>query len=409
MGIVLVAWASTMTVASGAIAPGQVTFEGNRKAVQHRDGGPVRAVLVREGQHVERGQPLVELNQGDVQAEVSVLTSARWAMLAKLARLRAEAQDAPDIAWPDRLTANRGDAQVRSAIDQETALFEARRAAYRGNINLLRQQIEGRRRQVEGFVARRASVEAQLQSVEDELISLAPLLEKGLIPRPRALALERSAAALRGDIETLQSSLAAEQNGIAQAETQIQQLEKDRSEAVARDVADTEIRLAEIEPRLRSATERLERAVIVAPEAGSVYGLAVFSPGAVLVPGQTVLEIVPASEPLVLSVEIATKDVERVRPGQDVTVHLLAYSQRYQSIIKGRLEKVSGDRFDDKFTQRSYFKGIIRVEASELKKAGVELLPGMPVNVVIETGERTILAYLLDPVFRIKDFAFRER
>lgn len=410
LAVLLLIWAGTMSVAGGAIASGRVTIEGNRKAVQHRDGGTVKTILVREGQHVEKGQPLFELNPTDLQADVAVLTSSRASTMVKLARLRAEARNDGAITWPSEVLAMREDDQVRAMIDQETALFEARLLAYRGNIALLQQQIEGRQRQIEGFEGRLVTIREQLTSIIQERQSLLPLLEKGLVARPRVLALERTAASLRGEIETIQAQIAAERSGIQQAQTQIEQLHKDRHEAVAKEIAEADAQLAEVVPRLTSARERLERSVLVAPESGYVYGLAVFNPGAVITPGQTVLEIVPASEPLVLSVEISPSDIERVQPGQQVTVHLLAYSQRYQSVIRGQLEKVSADRFDDRTQKdRSFYSGIVRVGADELKKANVELLPGMPVQVVIETGERTILSYLLDPVFRITDFAFRER
>lgn len=402
-------WASMMSVAGGAVANGKVALEGNRKALQHREGGTVKAILVREGQRVEKGQPLIELNPTDLQAEVAILDSTRVATIVRLARLRTEARNESQILWSADVNALRDRVQARSIIDQETALFEARLTAYRGNINLLRQQIEGRERQIAGLEARLVAMQSQLTSVDQEHLSLLPLVEKGLIARPRVLALERTSASLTADIQTIRSQIDAERSSIQQAETQIAQLEKDRREAVAREIAEMEARLAEVAPRLTSASERLQNTTLVAPESGYVYGLAVFNPGAVITPGQTVMEIVPSTDALVLSVEISPKDVERVRRGQHVTVHLLAYSQRYQSVIKGRLEKVSADRFDNPQTGASYYRGTVSIAPGELQRAQVELMPGMPVNVVIETGERTILEYLLDPIFQVTDYALRER
>lgn len=409
MAVLLVLWASMMSVSGGAIAPGHVALEGNRKAVQHRDGGAIRRVLVREGEKVEKGQPLLELNLAEVQAEATVLSSSRIAAIVRLARLRAEARDEGVVTWPNVALSAKDMAQLQSIIEQEAVLFEARRAAYRNNVSLLRQQIEGRHRQIEAQRGRLSAAQTQLTSIDQELETLRPLVEKGLIPKPRTLALERNSASLRGDLESIQAAIAGEESNIAQALTQIAQLEKDRSESIARDTAEAEARYSEIAPRLDSALDRLDRSVLVAPEAGTVYGLSAFNTGGVVVPGQTVLEIVPTTDSLVLSVEINPNDVERVRPGQTVVVHLLAYSQRYQQVIKGRLEKVSADRFEDKVRGRSYYGGIVRTDAEELSRAGVALVPGMPVNVVIETGERSIMSYLLDPVFRITDFAFRER
>lgn len=409
MVLVLVIWASSMTVSGGAIASGKVALEGSRKAVQHREGGTVEAILVREGQRVEKGQMLIELKTTDTQAEVSVLEGTHASTLARLARLRAEAGNGSQIDWPVTLMAMLGDLQARSALEQETAVFEARRAAYRGNVNLIQQQIEGRQRQIEGLEGRLTAIQTQLTSINQERDSLLPLVEKGLVAKPRVLTLERTSAGLSADIQAIKSQIDSERSSIQQAETQIMQLEHDRREAVAKEIAEMEARLIEIVPRLISAKERLSQTALVAPEAGYVYGLGIFNPGAVISSGQTILEIVPASDALVLNVDINPKDVERVRSGQQVTVHLLAYSQRYQSVIKGHLEKVSADRFDDPQKQSAYYKGVVRIDDGDLKKANVELVPGMPVQVVIETGERTIMAYLLDPVFRVADFAFRER
>ncbi|MBF9197340.1 HlyD family type I secretion periplasmic adaptor subunit [Microvirga terrestris] len=409
MILVFGVWASMMSVAGGAVANGKVALEGNRKALQHREGGTVKAILVREGQRVEKGQALIELNPTDLQAEVAILDSTRLATMVRLARLRTEVRNDSQILWPADVSALRSQVQARSIVDQETAVFEARLTAYRGNINLLQQQIDGRERQIAGLETRLIATQSQLTSVDQEHTSLLPLVEKGLIARPRVLALERTSASLAADLQTIRSQIDAERSSIQQAETQIAQLEKDRREAAAKEIAEMEARLAEVAPRLTWANERLQNTTLFAPESGYVYGLAVFNSGAVVTPGQIVMEIVPSTDALVLSVEISPKDVERVRKGQHVTVHLLAYSQRYQSVIKGHLDKVSPDRFDNPQTGAAFYRGTVSIEPGELRRAQVELVPGMPVNVVIETGERTILEYLLDPIFRVTDYALRER
>lgn len=408
--VALVGWASTMKVASAALAPGRVIAEGQRKAVQHRDGGPVAAVLVAEGQRVAKGQPLLELDLSDAKAEVTVLSSMRMLLLVRLARLRAEAADAPALTLPEPLNGSTQDPQLQAILLQEEVLFSARRAAHLGAINVHREQIDGHRRQIEGLKGRHEATRLQLRSTEEEVEALRPLLARQNVPKPRVLALERSAAGLRGDLQAIAAAMALERSKISEGEFQIAKLEKERHESIAKDLSDAEARLAEIQPRLRSASDKLARAVLTAPEAGFVHGLSVFAPGAAVVPGQTVLEIVPSADALVLSVEISPRDIERTRPGQEVVVHLLPYKQRYQSIIRGKLEKISADRFDDKNRDRgySYFQGIVRVDPSDLSRSGAELVPGMPVEAAIKTGERTVLDYFLDPIFRIYDFALRE-
>ena len=402
-------WSSTMSVASAAISTGKVAVEGNRKALQHPTGGEIGVVFVREGQLVEKGQKLLQLELADAKAEATVLSSSRAAALLRTARLQAERADAAELAFPESLRDQKNDPQVQMLFQQEAALLAARRAAYLGQISLLTQQIEGGRRQISALRGRASASQVQLKSIEDELVSLQPLVEKGLIARPRVLTLDRSAAGLRGDLSSISGSITAEEDKIRSAEIQMQQLNKDRLETIARDSADNDGRLAEIEPRLQSAQWRLGQAVLVAPESGYVYGLSVFGPGATLVPGQTALEIVPKDDPLVLSVEISPTDVNRVHPGQSASIHLLPYRQRYHKAIPGTLEKVSADRFDDKTTNRTYYKGVVRVDPKAIEEAQVELTPGMPAQVSIETGKRTILAYFLDPVFQIYDFALKEQ
>ncbi|MET0745930.1 MAG: HlyD family type I secretion periplasmic adaptor subunit [Microvirga sp.] len=405
----VVAWSSSMSVASAAIAPGQVTVEGNRKAVQHKDGGEIGTVFVREGQLVEKGQKLLQLELSDTKSEVAILTSARATALLRAARLDAERNDRATLDFPPDLQSSANDIQVQMLYQQEAALLKARRDAYLGQISLLRQQVDGSKRQTGGLQGRVKASEVQLTSVEDELASLKPLAERGLISRPRTLALERTAAALRGDIEMLTGLIKAEEDKVRSAEIQIEQTTRDRLETIARDQTENDGRLAEIGPRLTSATRRLDQDVVTAPESGYIYGLAVFGPGAVLAPNQAALEIVPANDELVLSVEIATTDINRVRPGQSARVHILPYRQQYTKPIEGTLAKVSADRFEDKFSGKSFYKGIVKVAAAELKAANVEMTPGMPVQVTIETGKRTILAYFLDPMFKVYDFALKEQ
>ncbi|MGF9759437.1 HlyD family type I secretion periplasmic adaptor subunit [Microvirga sp. 0TCS3.31] len=403
------AWSSTMSVASAAISSGKVAVEGNRKAVQHHTGGEVGTVFVREGQLVEKGQKLIQLELADAKAEALVLSSGRAAALVRAARLQAESANALDLKFPDQLSDQKGDPQIQMLFRQEAALLTARRAAYLGQISLLKQQVDGSRRQIGALRDRIRAAEAQLTSVQQELQSLLPLLEKGLVARPRVLTLERTAASLLGDISALSGSITAEEDKIRAAEIQSEQLTKERLESIAKDSAENDANLATIEPRLVWAQRRLEQAVIAAPESGYVYGLSVFGPGATLAPGQTALEIVPKDDPLVVAVEISPTDVNRVRPGQTASIHFLPYRQRYQSAIQGTLEKVSADRFDDKASNTTYYKGVVKVDPKQIEQAQVELTPGMPAQVTIETGKRTILAYFLDPVLKIYDFALKEQ
>jgi HlyD family type I secretion membrane fusion protein len=214
---------------------------------------------------------------------------------------------------------------------------------------------------------------------------------------------------LQGDIATVSGMIAAEDDKIRAAEIQIAQLTKERLESVARESAENDARLTEIEPRLESALRRMEQAVITAPESGYVYNLAVFGPGAALTPSQTVLEIVPKDDPMVVTIEIPPTDIARIKLGQPASIHFLPYRQRYSKPVEGVLEKISADRFEDKLTNNFYYKGTVKVDPKAIEREKVEMTPGMPAQVSIETGKRTILAYFLDPVLQIYDFALKEQ
>lgn len=403
-------WANTMSVASAAVAPGSVTSEGNRKAVQHRDGGPVGSVLVREGERVSRGQPLIELDLIETRAEEAVLSTSKIQLLARLGRLQAEYSQSDRIRVPPELEKLRvNNTKVEAFLEQETAFFQARLAAFRGNINLQQQLIEGSRSQISSYEARLIAVRTQHQLTDDEYQSLAPLAEQGLVTKSRTLALQRSKAGLESDIEALKAGIATENSKIASAELQILQIEKQRQEEVSRDLGDVETRLADIEPRLIAARSKLERGFLVSPEDGFVYGLSVFSKGAAITPGQTVVEIVPANDNLVLSANIDPRDVQRLHPGQEALVRLVGLPTRDRIMLGATLKKVSADRFDDPNTKTSYFKAIVVVKPEELKRYGIDLLPGMPAEVMINTGDRTVMRYLLDPILRVYDFAMREQ
>jgi len=403
------AWAGTMTVTSAALAPGHAVAEGNRKAVQARDSAPVRAVFVKEGDRVEVGQPLLELDLSDTRGEVAVLEATRIQLLARSARLAAE-RTGKDLQLPEELTeAAKTNPQVQAFLDQEETLYQSRDLAHRGSIALIEQKIAGANDRIDGLNAKLAATRRQLDYVQEEKNSIAPLVATGVIARTQLLALEREAARLQGEIEGILTDVSAATNAVDEGTMEKAQLDKQRAEEITKELGETDLDLSRIGPQLAAARDRLNRAIITSPEHGYVYDLAVFSSGAAVLPGQTVMEIVPADQPLVLEVEIGPADIERVKPGQSASIHLIPYERRYQSLITGKLERISADLVTDERTQRSYFLGIVSVDQADLDRAGAELLPGMPAQVMINAGDRTIAAYFLDPILRTYDQALKER
>lgn len=408
LGGAIGAWASFAEVARAAMAPSTIVVEGSVRPIQHRDGGPVGEVLVREGELVAAGDVIVRLDLSDVRAEVDVLTAQRLQALAKLARVRAEAAEAETIVFPPELEAHRNDPTIGQVMDQQASLFEARRTSFLGGRRLLEQQMAGYREQILGLEGQIRKTNDQIVLIDEELVGLRQLLEKGLTPKTRVLLLQREAADLGGELEGLKANVATANNEIHRAELEIEQLKKQRREEIATSLADLDGRLAEIEPALAAAQDRLSRVDLVAPVSGVVLNLAVHGQGATITPGQVVAEIVPQDQPLIVKARIDPNDVDQVRPGQAVDLHILAYKQRYQSIIPGVLRSVSPDRIEDPITHIAYFSGTIAIDQAALDGSKVALIPGMSATAVIKTGTRTVMDYFLDPIYHVYDFALKE-
>lgn len=401
-------WAALAPVARASRAEGVVVVEGSRRPVQHRDGGPVGEVLVKEGQLVKAGDVLVRLDLSDVRAEVQVLTTRRVQVMAQLARFAAEAADAETISFPADLEARRSDPDVANVLDQEERIFQAGRAAVAGRVGLLRQQIEGYQRQIGGLTGQVRETERQVDLIAEELVGLNQLLAKGLTPKSRVLALQRESASLSSTLEGLHAQIAASGNEIHSAELEIDQIQKDRRQEISAGLSQAGAQLAEIEPRLVAAQDALTRIDLPAPVGGRVLGLAVYGPGATILPGQVVLEIVPDTAPLVVKAKLDPNDVDQVHPGQLVDVHILAYKQRYQGILNGTVRSVSPDRIETPNGEAAWFDAVVTLNSEDLKRANVDLVPGMAATSLIKTGERTVLQFFLDPILRVYDFAMKE-
>lgn len=402
------AWASTMSVSSAAIASGYAIAEGNRKAVQARDSAPVKAVFVKEGDRVEVGQPLLELDLSDVRGEVAVYEATVNQLKARRARLEAERLGQPVVFPSELMGAAAANPQVQSFLDQERTIHQTRDLAHLGALSLVDQKIAGAEDRIEGLNAGLKATREQLSYVVEEKESIAPLVESGIISRSQLLALEREGARLQAEIEAILTDISATTNDFEGAKVERAQLDKRRNEDIAKELSETEANVATIVPRLLSARERLERSIITSPETGFVYELSVFSSGAAVLPGQTLLEIVPDDQHLVLQVEISPSDIERVKPGQNATIHLIPYNRRYESLIRGRLERISADLVYDSHRNRHYYSAIVSVNYADLNRSNAHLLPGMPAEVMISIADRTIIGYIISPILRLYDGALRE-
>jgi epimerase transport system membrane fusion protein len=403
-------WMAMAPLNAAVVGEAVIKVEGNRKSVQHLEGGIVREIRVKEGQKVNIGDVLIVLDDGANAAEHQILKQQHASLLAMRARLEAEIANAPAITFPPELMLNTADPSVNEALASQQAEFASRNTALAGETAIIERRVAQLEEQVKGSRVQAASFTRQLESIRAEEASLAPLLQKGYITQVRVLQLQRTAEGLRGQIEAADTVSAQALEEIAQHRTRIEQLQKDRIAEAVRLKGETEWKLADISPRLENAKARLGRTMVRSPYAGSIVAMNVFSTGGVIAPGERILDVVPGENELVVEARINVQDISDIRPGMKAEVHFTSYKQRTIPLIHGTVSDVSADRLTDERTQTPYYVAAVAVDEDELAKSPqIQLYPGMPVTVMITTQERTALDYLLGPLLQSFDKSFRQR
>jgi membrane fusion protein, epimerase transport system len=405
-------WAAYAPLNGAVVAPGVVKVEGNRKTIQHLDGGIVKELRVKEGDRVEAGQTVIVLDNTQQRAAVTMLTQQHDAYRAQQARLLAERDEAPNIAFPPDLLARRDQPAVAAILDGEAKQFAVRRTALAGQVAVLKQRIEQLQEQIGAAQAQETSQKEQLVLIREQLKDQRYLMERGLTQRPRVLELERTASAIVGQAGEIAGNIAKARQSIGEVEMQIAQAKNDRMTDIAKDLRDTQDKLLDLPPKLQAAADVLYRTELRSPYSGYVVGLSVFSIGGVIGKGEKVMDIVPKRDELTVEANVNVDDIHDVRPGMRAEVHLTAYKQRVLPVIHGEVTQVSADRLTDPKTNAPYYTALVRVDESELADAkvakDVELYPGMSASVIIPTRERTALDYLLGPVIASFDQSFRQ-
>lgn len=405
-----IGWASLAPLSSAVIAPAVVKVEGNRKSVQHLDGGIVRELRVKEGDRVTTGQVLLVLDSTQAQGSVNVLQKQHDDLLAQEARLMAERDGRTSVTFPAALEERRGETDIATLLGTQTALFDSRRVALEGQVSLLRQKIAQTQEQIAGSRAVLDSRRRQLESTQGELKGLRDLFQRGYVPRQRMLELERSAAELEGQFGEIRANIARAQQTIAEATLQIRQLQNDRIAQVTGDLRDVQAKLAELAPRLQVARDTLARTEIQAPYSGYVVGMSVFSVGGVIGRGEKIMDIVPDNNALAVEATVNVEDIETLHSGMEAQVRLTSYAQRSTPVLKAHVTQVAADRLTDNRTGHGYYTMQLKVDPGELQKyRHVKLSPGMSAMVIVPTGDRTLLDYLLKPLTDSMSQAMREK
>lgn len=406
----LVLWGIGTRIEGAIVAPGQVQVESNRQIVQHPDGGVVASIAVTEGQTVDAGDLLLTLDGSLLSSELAIVEGQLFESRARRARLEAERDDAPaPLVPPDlaEIAAQRPD--VAEQVEGQIRLFEARRDTITRQTEQLARRKDQIAAQIGGIDAQSKALSTQLDLIRSELADQQSLLDKGLAQSGRVLALEREQASLMGRVGELAAMRAQAEGRVTELEIEMLRLAAARREEAStllRDIGSNELELAE---RRRALLERIARLDIRAPVAGTILGLAVTTPRAVIRPADPILYLVPQDRPLVIAAQIAPIHIDEVHVGQPVRLTFPAFPHNSTPELTGTLSVISADALTDQRTGQTYYRAEITLPQGEADRLGnLTLLPGMPVDAFIRTGARTPLAYLLRPFTDYFDRAFRE-
>jgi HlyD family secretion protein len=388
-------WAASTDFAGAVLAQGEVVVESHLKEVQHPKGGVVGELLVRDGQRVRAGEIVVRLDATVTRADLAVVTHQIDELTARQARLKAEREGAGAIEFPAALTVRAAEPAIAALLAEEQRLFDLRRNALEGQRAQLRERVAQVAEETRGLAVQIKAKEAAARLIEEELSGVRVLWEKQLVPIQRLKPLEREAAQLAGERGQLIAAAAQAKGRASELELQILQLDQDlRSEAAA-ELREVQARLAVLAEQRVAAEDDLRRIEIPAPQSGRVHQLAVHTVGGVISAGEPIMLIVPDGDVLTVEARIAPQDIDQVRIGQAAVLRLSAFDQRTTPEILGEVSRISADLTRDQRTQSAYYTARIALIDAELARLGeAKLLPGMPVEVFIHTGERTVLSYL---------------
>ncbi len=406
---VMTAWSSLAPLSSAVVAPGIVGVETHRKAIQHLEGGIVERILVKDGMRVKIGDVVIELRDVAASANVKRLRGQSFELAATIARLSAERDGVDRVEFPaDLIRAAETEDDARSAITTQRRVFNTRRELQSRKLGVITKKIDRLKEEISGLGEQLQAIERQLVASRQEAVDAKTLFERRLARKSRMLDADRDNARL----EERQSNLVSQK---AQAEQQIVELELKKTELisagsaeVAEDLRARQARSFEVARELVAAEDILARTRLRASIDGTIVGVQVHTRGGVVQPGQTLMEIVPLSDNLIVDARVRPEDIEEVRAGLSARVVLNTLTRRFSHPLAGRLENVSADRLTDQQTGRAYYAVRVQLDRIPLPAGESKVLAGMAADVFIESGERTLLGYLAAPLVRTFNRGMRE-
>ena len=403
---VFLGWAALARVDAAVTARGKIIVSGDRQQVQNKTGGVIKKVLVHEGDQVSKGQILVELAGDESQASTESYTAQYMSLKAQEARLIAEEVGASSFAEPAEFAKYTGAdrALVDQAMQVQRRAMQARRQALGAQMSVLAQQEAQSRETIQGTLQRIDANQKQQKLTSDELAGVKSLNEKGFAPTTRVRSLESSLAGLQGDNGALRANVAQANATISESQMRSLTLRRQNDQDIVTELRDTQSKLSNILPMLGAAKTEFDRTQIRAPATGKVMGLITTTEGAVITPGEKVMDIVPESAPLVIEALVSPQDGDDIRTGQVAQIRFTSMHERDMPEMTGKVLDVSGDSFQDQKSGESFYKARIEVSGDSLKKIAQlrgrndVVRPGLPVEVVVPVRKRTVLGYLLEPI-----------
>ena len=403
-------WAATSEFAGAVIAQGQLVVDTNVKKVQHPTGGVVAELRVRDGDMVNLGDIVIKLDDTQTRANLAIVVKGLDEFAARRAREEAELEGKDTVTFPEELTGRKDDPEIAKILTGEAALFEIRRKTREGLKAQLTERVSQSEEEITGLVAQVESKDKQIEWIKKELEGVRQLWTKQLVQFTRVTTLEREQARLEGERGQLVASIAQSRGKISETKIQILQIDQDMRTEVGKDLADIRGKSAELVEKKVAAEDQLKRIDIRAPQSGMVHQLDVHTVGGVVTAGQQIMLIVPAADKLIVEAKVQPQDIDQVRVGQPAVMRFTAFNSRTTPELNGEVVVVSGDVTQDQRTGASYYTVRIAVPPSEIARLDApKLVPGMPVEVFIQTTIRTVVSYFVRPFQDQIAKAFREK
>ena len=403
-------WAATAVISGAVVASGSIVVDSNVKKVQHLTGGIVGELRVRDGDRVRVGDIVVRLDETVTRANLAIVTKGLDELTARKARLESERDGSDTIIFPAQLLAGAGDPDRAAAMDSERKLFNLRRTARNGQKAQLRERIAQFQEEITGLIAQQDSKAKEIALLERELAGVRELWKQNLVQLTRLTALEREAARLDGERGQLIAAAAQAKGKIAETTLQILQIDQDIASDVAKELREVDGKIGEFIERKVTAEDQLKRTDIRAPQDGTVFQLAVHTVGGVITAGDPIMLIVPDADNLSVEVKVNPQDIDQLQLNQKAILRFTAFNVRTTPEIEGTVTRISADTSTDQRTGQSYYTVRIAMAADQVERLGdVKLLPGMPVEAFVQTGDRTMFSYLMKPLHDQFVRAFREK